>query len=400
MIINSIIILIISIVAFFLFSKKIRNSSQWQAIVTPLASIIGSGFLVIAPLLAQTAGRYSLIAIILLILIGYACGMVMRFNISKIEPLLENKSYVFLNSIERFSKMILGIAYIISVSFYLQLLSAFLLKGFYKENIFYQHIITSLFLIFIAIIGKFRGFNMLEKVEEYAVNIKLSIIAGLIVALAYFNIHLFLNGQWHLQIPDKVIDLNSFRVLFGSLIVVQGFETSRFLGHKYSAEERIVGMRHSQILSGIIYFVFILLVGAVFTQKIQVTDTEIIDLVKRVASILPLTLVFAAVMSQLSAAVADTVGTGGLIVETLKNKISQNNSYLLISFFAIVLTWLTDVFVIISLASRAFAFYYALQSFEATIIAFKEKEKLKIACFGLLSFFLFLVTLFGTPASV
>jgi hypothetical protein len=37
------------------FSKRILNSRRWRATVTPLASIIGSGFLVAGPILAHAA---------------------------------------------------------------------------------------------------------------------------------------------------------------------------------------------------------------------------------------------------------------------------------------------------------------------------------------------------------
>jgi len=51
---NEIIILVfLAATAFLLFSKKLAKSSNWNATLTPLASIMGSGFLVSAPLLAK-----------------------------------------------------------------------------------------------------------------------------------------------------------------------------------------------------------------------------------------------------------------------------------------------------------------------------------------------------------
>ena len=42
----NILIVSVSVIVFSLlsFSKKVRQSSDWQAMVTPLASIMGSGF--------------------------------------------------------------------------------------------------------------------------------------------------------------------------------------------------------------------------------------------------------------------------------------------------------------------------------------------------------------------
>jgi hypothetical protein len=41
--------------------------------------------------------------------------------------------------------------------------------------------------------------------------------------------------------------------------VVQGFETSRFLGEKYSPEVRVASMRNAQIISAVLYVVSVIL---------------------------------------------------------------------------------------------------------------------------------------------
>lgn len=397
---NSIIFSVTLITLGFLFSSKVRSARLWKATVTPLASIIGSGFLVIAPLLALTTGRYSLAAIALLVALGYACGVVMRFNIKSLESVLGAGEKGFVIHVESFSKLALGFAYIISITFYLKLLAAFVLKGLQIENSLYGNILTTAILIFVAGMGKLRGLNILEIFEEYSVSVKISIIMGLLAGLFYYNVDLFWVNQWHLQIPQPDINLNSLRVLTGSLIVVQGFETSRFLGTKYTAEERVRTMRWAQILSGVIYFVFIALIAVVFSSKPHISDTEIIDLTSKVSTILPGILIFAAVMSQFSAAVADTVGSGGLLHETFRGKVSLHNCYLLVGAAAIVLTWTTNIFEVISLASRAFALYYGLQAMVAAGLAHQKKQKMKCILFSALSVFLYLILVFGAPAKV
>ena len=373
-------VILVSILAIliFLFSKKMRASKNWQAIVTPLASIIGSGFLIIGPLLVYTTGRYALIAISVLVVLGYACGEAIRFNISNIEPLLDkNKKMPWLNHFENISKMVLGFAYVISVTFYLQLLSAFVLKGLHIKNDFYANLITTAILVLIAMIGKIRGLDMLESLEKYSVNIKLSIIGGMLAGLIYYNLEFLIQGTWQLDIANVKIDTDAYRKLFGSLIVVQGFETSRFLGSKYPAKQRIQTMRWAQLLSGCIYFLFIGLVLIAFHQNTHVSDTEIIDLSKNISLILPWALIVAAVMSQFSAAIADTVGSGGLFLESFHKKLSLKNSYLVIGALAISLTWLADIFEVINYASRAFALYYCLQALESSIFSFQKKTSRK-----------------------
>jgi hypothetical protein len=399
MVTNILLIVVALTLLSVLFGRKIRCSSFWRATVTPLASIIGSGFLVVAPLLAMTAGWYSLAAIIVLVAIGYACGEVIRFNISRLEPLVETgRASTFIRTTERLSQFFLSLAYIISVAFYLKLLTAFVFRAARIESDFYSNLLTSALILSIAAIGKLRGFNMLEHLEEYSVNIKLAIIAGFIAALAYFNIDLFLLGQWKLDMPKQELTWSTIRTLAGSLIIVQGFETSRFLGSKYSADERIRTMRVAQILSGLIYIAFIGLIAVVFKKDISNSETGIIDLSMRVSSLLPATLIVAAVLSQFSAGIADTIGSGGLLSEALGKRTSVGTNYLIIGVLGVALIWTFGIYGIISFASRAFALYYGLQAVEATALAASARDRYRTIWFGLLAILLFGITIFGAPA--
>jgi hypothetical protein len=198
--------------------------------------------------------------------------------------------------------------------------------------------------------------------------VKLAIIAGFLAALAYFNADLFLSGQWKLEMPKQELTWSTIRMLAGSLIVVQGFETSRFLGSKYSADERIRTMRVAQILSGLIYIAFIGLIAVVFKTNISNSETGIIDLSLSVSTFLPATLIVAAVLSQFSAAIADTIGSGGLLAEALGKRTSIGTNYLIVGVLGVGLIWTFDIYGIINFASRAFALYYGLQAVEATAL--------------------------------
>ena len=85
---NLIVVLVAIAAAAFLFSKKLQTSTQWQATVTPLASIIGSGFLVSVPLLAAEVGNWAIVAMTALVGAAYLIGAAIRFNIRYAEPLL------------------------------------------------------------------------------------------------------------------------------------------------------------------------------------------------------------------------------------------------------------------------------------------------------------------------
>ncbi len=380
----------------FLFNRNIRQSTMWRATVTPLASIIGSGFLVSAPLLILSTGKFAAIAMLIIVVIAFAIGSSIRFNIKYAEPLLEkhtaNKNNLLF--FENLSCLALGIAYIISVAFYLKLLAAFALRWTDISSIVFENTLTTVLLLFIGITGKIRGLSVLESLETYSVNIKLSIIVALIVGHIMFNLSSLLDNQWQLQIYSHETIIPTIRKLLGVLIIIQGFETSRYLGHAYSANIRIKSMKNAQIISGIIYVIFIASTLTAFNDVHTLGETTVVDICRMIAPTLPFLLIIAAVMSQFSAAVADTIGSGGLFAESTKRKVSVNTSYLVTTSIGIVLTWLTNIYAIISIASKAFAIYYALQLIISIIILNKKKHTAKIKCLVLLYILLLLLMLF------
>jgi len=185
-------------------------------------------------------------------------------------------------------------------------------------------------------------------------------------------------------------------ILAGMLIVVQGFETSRYLGKSYSSEMRIMTSRYSQIVSTIIYLIFITLALPVTHLLDGVyTDNSLIELVKIVAPILVLPLIVVAALSQFSAAVADTLAATGNIEEVLVGRVSEKMAYLLVGVSAVVITWNVGTLEILALASRAFAFYYLLQTIVAITISKSIVERFFMV---LLALMLVFITLFAIPA--
>lgn len=121
-------------------------------------------------------------------------------------------------------------------------------------------------------------------------------------------------------------------------------------------------MRQAQLLSTAIYMVYVaLLVYALPVPAGDLSETAVIAMMQSVSPLLPLMLIAAALAAQFSAAVADTGGAGGLVAELSRHRITPRQGYLVLSLAGIALTWAADVFQIISLASRAFALYYAAQ---------------------------------------
>jgi len=398
--------LIITVVALALggylsFSRRLAGSSDWKATVTPLASIMGSGFLVSAPLLAGIVGNLAVVCMALLLALAYMVGGAIRFNIRHFEP-IENKGHGPAQDIAFLSRIVLVGAYFISVTYYLELLAAFLLKAVGVHNQVAANGITTLLLLAIGGIGMWRGLKELEAVEKYAVAFNLGMIGALLVSLAVYNVQMVLGGTWALPSISSVIDFHDLRVLLGLLIVVQGFETSRYLGDEHPAEQRIATMRTAQLMSTAIYLLFIALATVLFHDGLGADVTAIIGMTKPVAVVLPILLAVAAIGSQFSAAVADNAGAGGLIEDITHRRAPIRYAYLLILLVTVLLTWSTNVNEIIAYASRAFALYYTLQCAVAWVVAFQERNlrrrSMRLVMFAFLAVMCLLVFALGIPS--
>ncbi|MDH3226573.1 MAG: hypothetical protein OEM67_05735 [Thermoleophilia bacterium] len=236
---------------FVLFRPALVRSPDWRATITPLASIIGSGFLVVVPLLAATVGAWAPLAMAAVVAYAYAVGWALRLNIRHAEPLLaRDPPHRQLVNLERLSDAALGLAYVVSVAFYLRLLAAFVLRPFGAEGDLGPQALTTLLLFGIALVGVLRGLAGLEMVEVVAVTIKLGVIAALLAGFgAFVLVHpsALADGYASNRPPEDPWTI--VRTLAGMLLVVQGFETSRYLGSRYSAERPITSMRRAQLIA-------------------------------------------------------------------------------------------------------------------------------------------------------
>ena len=403
---NILLVLIAAGVLVFMYRPRLTGSRSWQATLTPLSSIIGSGFLIIAPLLASVIGVYSPVAVTVIVVLAYAIGSVIRFNITHAEPLLhERDAHPVIYRIDLFSNAALSFAYVTAVAFYLSLLSSFLLTyiGF-GDSPYLERTLTTVIIIFIAAAGFLRGLGGLEKLEAYSMSLQLSIVAALLIGILVYD-YSFLQSERPLVFEVKDRDwMTRMFILAGILLVVQGFETSRFLGEKYSAAMRVRTMRRAQLISGALYIAsVIVLLPIVQTLNLEnIRIAEIVAATGLAAAVLPLMLIVAAIMSQFSAAVADTVGAGGLASESSRGKLSTRRGYLLVSVLAIMLVWTADLLEIISYASRAFAFYYLLQCVVAMIASYHHCDRnihyLQLLRFSVLAIILAFIVIFAMPA--
>lgn len=371
---NILLPIVATLLTLVLLRSHYSQTMLWRATITPLASIIGSGFLIVAPLLAKIGGSAATWLMLLIVMLAYLIGNVIRFNICYAEAKLEEKQPArLLTGLERVSNVALSLAYVISITFYLRLLASFVLALFDIHDALYGQWLTTVIFLVIAITGWRWGLHALEKLENISVTIKLAIIVSLLLALFHFDMqHGFGNGLLEAQ---EVSLMDKIRMLGGMLLVVQGFETSRYLAKEYSRGLRIQSMKLAQWLSAGVYLLFVFLMTPLMHHLSYdaITETAIIPLTSYVVAVLPVMLVIAATMSQFSAAVGDTIGSGGLIEEESQHLIPERLAYLLIAMAGIILVWFADIFEIVTLASRAFAFYYLLQ----TILALRVSGELE-----------------------
>lgn len=393
---NILVLLVTAGVGGLLLYPRLAKAEIWRAAITPLASIIGSGFLVLGPILNASFGQYAPVVMVTLCLVAYWFGAAIRFNIARRAERGASHSKTK-DRLEIISSWILAFAYIISVAYYLNLLGAFAISLTELNDAFYAKLITSGVFAIMLTVGWTRGFHALERMEQITVGVKLSIIGGMLFGLGWF----FAKGAGAGELvmnPAQIGGWQAIILVAGLLVTVQGFETSRYLGDEYKAETRIRSMRLAQWISTAIYMVYILLLSYAFdpgTMKLK--ETAIIDLMAVVAPILPLLLITAAISAQFSAAVADTGGSGGLINELTRGRISARVGYALVVTIGLVLTWAMSVFEIISYASRAFAIYYAIQAFIAAKGAWPGKYGgRKAGAFAILGLLGFAIAVFGT----
>lgn len=185
------------------------------------------------------------------------------------------------------------------------------------------------------------------------------------------------------------------------MILVQGFETSRFLGAAYDRPTRVKTMRRAQWIATGIYALFFLLITSHFTgEPVDSNDeTAIIDLLRPVGLLVAPLIILTALASQLSAAVADMNGAGGLLSESTSRRLSVKIGNLVTAAAAIGLIWTSDIYEIITLASKMFVAFYALQSLQAAGSAWRVGKTARAGVYAFGVLIALAVILFAIPAA-
>ncbi len=375
-----------------------RSRTVMRASVTPLASIFGSGFLIIVPILETTLGSLAVLGAVAVCALAYAIGTAIRHIISEVEPALaDGTADRATRGLDRIADVVIVVAYVISVALYLRIMSQYVVEYAAGPSEFAERAIASGGVAVIVGVGVIRGFSGLEKIDRISLSTVLVLTTVLGGALFFTDVGDLVGAGLSLPPVPETGTLERLLVLGGIVITVQGFETVRYLGDEYDASTRIAASRLAQLLAACVYIGFV----AVATPLMGLgsdagADSTLLDITGRVIPLLSLPLVVSAVLSQFSAATADTAAAAGNLHGSGISLFKGGRAYLLSGVAAIVLCWTVDTLVIVTIASRAFAAYYCVQA----LIAMRSSDSWAgRGGYGLLALLMLGITLFAKPAS-
>lgn len=151
------------------FQPRLIAAPGWRATVTPLASIIGSGFLVAGPILAHAVGPLAWLAMLALCGLSYWFGAAIRYNIRYVEPSLLAQPPRYQVGLERLSELALALAYFVSVAYYLNLFAAFGMRLGDVADPVWTRVLATVVIAGIGLLGALRGLAGLERLEVMVV---------------------------------------------------------------------------------------------------------------------------------------------------------------------------------------------------------------------------------------
>ena len=366
------------------------------ASVTPLASIFGSGFLIIVPILERTLGGLAVLGAVGISAVAWLVGSAIRHNVTVVEPLAARDELGARNEqLERASDMVIAVAYVVSVALYLRIMSEYLVDYFASGAPTVTSVVAVVAVAVIVLVGVIRGFGGLDLME------RLALAAVLVLTTLLGGTYLF-EGAGRLfgggielpPVPDSGVG-ETMLMLGGIVIAVQGFETVRYLGDEYDAPTRIWASRAAQAIAASIYIGFLVVTTPLMGLGTAAgTDASLLEITERVAPVLAFPLVICATLSQFSAGTADTVAARENLRAQFPRVLGGSRAYVVSGVAAAVMIWTIPTLTIVTIASRAFAAYYCLQC----VLALRTSGSFwPRAGFAVLATAMALITLFAQP---
>ncbi len=376
-------------------SKPISRRRVVLAAVTPLASIFGSGFLIIVPVLERTLGAVSVLGAGAMCGLAWLAGTAIRHCVRVVEPRADaGKLDTITGRLDRLADTVIVVAYVISVALYLRILAQYIFHFAASGSPVGERVLACAIVVVIVGVGITRGFHGLDLLERIALIAVLVLVTVLVAVLLIHDVRALGGGGLSLP-PGPPVGVGRVLLTLGGVVItVQGFETVRYLGDQYDAETRVWASRVAQLAATSIYIAFVAVATPVMGLGTKAgVDTTLLDITGRVAPLLALPLVITAVLSQFSAATADTVAADGNL-RGLADWMHGARPYLVSGAAAIALAATVATFTIVAIASRAFAAYYAIEAVIALRTTTGTARKLG---YGALAVVMAAITLLAEP---
>lgn len=436
--------------------RALGLSRVLRASVTPLASIFGSGFLIIVPVLERSLGALAVFGAVAVSVVAWLVGSAIRHNVAAIEPRRQARRLgAGLARLERASDVVIALAYIVSVALYLRIMAEYVVQFSAADpDGRASATVASAAVALIVVVGLARGFDGLDLMERLALGAVLVLTTALGTAFAFENVERLIGGVGAgliasgavlaivlvgvtrgfagldlmervglavvlvittllgavliledvglivgeglrlPPVPDTGVG-EAALMLGGILITVQGFETIRYLGDEYDAPTRIWASRVAQAIAASIYISFVALATPLMgLGTADGADRTLLEITERVVPLLALPLVACAALSQFSAATADTVAADGNLRAELPRLFASGRSFVFTGAVAIALIYTIPLLTLIAVASRAFAAYYCLQCVVAASTATSGAKRVGFAALALV---MAAIALFARP---
>jgi hypothetical protein len=380
-------------VAFVLYNPKVQQSARYQATVVPLANIMDVGFIVMSPAIILIAGYAAPVFLLGICLLAIAVGFAIAYNIRHYEPLIGTDDSI--NKVGRISRLALVAATVTNLAYYTLLLTGLLLwpLGIYSDT--NLAIGGTVILGGVIIIGLSGGLDKLNTLGNRTTAFNLSAVLAVVAAFVTYNIQEFFAGTLNFPPVEKTMEADDFRKIIGLFALVQGFESARYVGARFAAKERISTMRVAQIISSVVFVVFIASALILFVEvQTDFSQTAIFEVSEEEGEWLPWLILLAAIGSQTSAIVNATSSRSDMLVSF---KVPRKATFLILLLPAIAIFLLADINQAVALASRVFAIYFALQALMALILARRAKNWRAVAGFAVIMLAMSIVAIFGLP---
>jgi len=285
-------------------------------------------------------------------------------------------------------------ASIVDIAYYTMLLVALNLLPFDRNTSGRQPLIGAIILAVVLVIGFSGGMDWLNKQGNRTTAFNLAAVIGIVIAFVVFNVQEWLGGRWGLG-ESQPLEAEDVRKVIGLFAIVQGFEASRYIGVRFAEERRVTTMRLAQVVSTVVFVVFILTLLVIFLPPAGEADHTAIFLASpQVGDSLAWLLLLAAIGSQTSAIIGATSSRSDMLVS---RKVPRKYTFPIILGPAILLVLLVDVNVAVNLASRVFAAYFMVQATLAGLLASRKQNWAALAGFVAIGLAMAVVLIFGLP---